>query len=144
VPVDEHAERVFGGLHFFPPLEVNLEKYPDEEGGVYTNRMKTELAHDFHYYCPAPLTPAQQEELNFLTAAVFRVTGCCDVARVDFRLDKNDNAKPYVLEINPLPGLHPGYSDLCFEADADGWTYEELVNRILDAAIKRHGLRAAA
>jgi len=141
VPEDEHAARIFSGLHFFPPLEVNMEKYPEEEGGVYTSRLKVELAHDFHYLCPAPLTEAQLEELNFLTAAVFRVTGCLDVARVDFRLDKHDGDKPYILEINPLPGLNPGYSDLCIEAEAAGWKYEELVNRILDAAIQRYGLK---
>lgn len=66
--------------------------------------------------------------------------GCHDVARVDFRLDANANDKPYILEINPLPGLNPGYSDLCIEAVADGWSYEELINRILDEAIERHEL----
>jgi len=144
VPVDERAARIFGGLHFFPPLEVNMEKYPEEEGGVYTSRIKVELAHEFHYTCPATLGEAQLEELQFLTAAVFRVTGCLDVARVDFRLDEHDNDKPYILEINPLPGLNPGYSDLCIEAEAEGWTHEELVNRILDEAIRRYGLKETA
>ncbi|NIN69844.1 MAG: D-alanine--D-alanine ligase, partial [Anaerolineae bacterium] len=68
----------------------------------------------------------QVEELNWLAAATFRVTGCLDVARVDFRLDVNDGDKPYILEVNPLPGLNPGYSDLCIEAAVDGWRYEEL------------------
>ncbi|MCI0399188.1 MAG: hypothetical protein L0332_25680 [Chloroflexi bacterium] len=140
VPEDEEARRITRGLYFFPPLEVDMGKYPIEEGGVYTNRIKVELAEDFHYLCPAPLTEEQVEELNWLTAATFRVTGCLDVARVDFRLDASDNFKPYILEINPLPGLNPGYSDLCIEAQGAGWTYEELVNRILDEAIQRYGL----
>jgi D-alanine-D-alanine ligase len=140
VPEDEHAPRVFEGLHFFPALEVDMEKYPEEEGGIYTNRLKTELAHQFFFTCPANLTDAQLAELRFLTAAVFRVTECHDVARVDFRFDMHDNDKPYILEINPLPGLHPGYSDLCLEAEADGWSYADLVNRILDAAVERYRL----
>lgn len=140
LPEDEDARRITRGLHFFPPLEVDMGQYPIEEAGVYTNRIKVELAEDFHYLCPAPLNEEEVEELNWLTAATFRVTGCLDVARVDFRLDANDNFKPYILEINPLPGLNPGYSDLCIEAQADGWTYEQLVNRILDEAIARHGL----
>ena len=41
---------------------------------------------------------------------------------------------------NPLPGLNPAYSDLPLEARADGWTFEELVNRILTEAIERYGL----
>lgn len=140
LPEDEDARRITRGLHFFPPLEVDMGQYPIEEAGIYTNRIKVELAEDFHYICPASLTEEQVEELNWLTAATFRVTGCLDVARVDFRLDANDNFNPYILEINPLPGLNPGYSDLCIEAKADGWEYEQLVNRILDVAIARSGL----
>jgi D-alanine-D-alanine ligase len=140
LPEDEDARRITRGLHFFPPLEVDMGRYPDEEAGIYTNRIKVEMAENFHYICPADLTDEQVEELNWLTAATFRVTGCLDVARVDFRLDANDDFKPHILEINPLPGLNPGYSDLCIEANAGGWGYEQLVNRILDEAIARYGL----
>ncbi len=141
VPDDEDAPRILRGLHFLPPLEVDMTRYSEEEAGLYTSRMKTELAHEFYYHCPASLEPALLEDLNWYTAATFRVTGCLDVARVDFRLDAGNNNQPYILEVNPLPGLNPGYSDLCIEAAAYGWTYEELVNRILDEAIKRYGLK---
>ena len=140
IPEDDEAPRISRGLHFFPPLEVDMAAYPAEEAGVYTSRIKVDLAHEFHYLCPAPLSGDQVEELNWLTAATFRVTGCLDVARVDFRLDADDRHKPYILEVNPLPGLNPRYSDLCIEAVADGWRYEELVNRILEEAIERYGL----
>jgi len=140
LPEDDEAPRVQKGLHFFPPLEVDMSRYPEEEKGIYTSKIKVEMADVFHYLCPAPLSEELVEELNWLTAATFRVTGCQDVARVDFRLDSSDNDKPYILEINPLPGLNPGYSDLCIEARADGWSYEQLVNRILDEAIERYGL----
>lgn len=69
-----------------------------------------------------------------------RVTGCLDVARVDYRLDAANGDEPLILEINPLPGLNPGYSDLCVEAAADGWSYEALINRILAEACQRYGL----
>jgi D-alanine-D-alanine ligase len=140
LPEDEDAPRISRGLHFFPPLEVDMSRYPAEESGVYTNRIKTIMAQEFHYLCPAPLTEQQVEELNWLTAATFRITGCLDVARVDFRLDAKDGNKPYILEINPLPGLNPEYSDLAIEAQVNGWRYEELVNRILDEAIERQEL----
>lgn len=138
LPDDEHARRVQRGLTFLPPLEIDLASYDPAEGGVYTSRIKTDLVDEFHYFCPAPLDDALLAQLNFLTAATFRVTGCRDVARVDFRLDRHDNDKPYILEINPLPGLNPAYSDLCIEARAAGWSYEELVNRILDEAVARN------
>lgn len=140
LPENEEAPRVQKGLHFFPPLEVDMSRYPAEEKGIYTSRIKVDWVDEFHYLCPAPLSAELMEELNWLTAATFRITGCFDVARVDFRLDASDNDKPYILEINPLPGLNPGYSDLCIEAQADGWTYEQLVNRILDEAVERYGL----
>lgn len=140
MPEDEGAPRVSKGLHFFPPLEVDMTRYPAEEGGIYSNRLKVELAHEFHYHCPAPLRQGQVERLQWLTAAVFRVTGCLDVARVDYRLDAANGDEPLILEINPLPGLNPGYSDLCVEAAADGWSYEALINRILTEACQRYGL----
>jgi len=102
--------------------------------------MKTEWADDFRYLCPAQLDPKLVQRLNWLTAAVFRVTGCVDVARVDFRLDADDGDKPYILEVNPLPGLYPGLSDLVLEADAAGIPYDELINAIFDAACARYGL----
>jgi hypothetical protein len=90
------------------------------------------------------LTEEQVQELNWLAAATFRVTGCLDVARVDFRMDASDGNKPYILEINPLPGLNPEYSDLAIEARAGGWRYEDLVNRILDEAIERQEVTRGA
>ena len=129
-----------GGLLFLPPMEVDLKPFEDSDQ-IYTNRLKTDLADQLNYLCPAPLTREQLEELNWLTAAVFRVTGCYDTARVDFRLDEDDNYKPYILEINPLPGLAPGISDLVIEAAAIHIEHAELVNRILDAAVRRHGIQ---
>jgi len=115
-----------GGITFLPPLEVNLEPYRESEA-VYTNTLKTDLADKVELLCPAPLRPEQVQELNWLTAAVFRVLGCYDVSRIDFRLDSSDNDRPYILEINPLPGLAPGLSDLVLEAAAAGIGYTELI-----------------
>ena len=143
LPENEEAPRIQRGLTFLPPLEIDLHRY-ETEAGVYTSRIKTELVHDFYWTCPAELEEELVEELNWLTAATYRVTGCRDVARVDFRLNKHEDNKPYILEINPLPGLNPEYSDLCIEARAAGWTYEQLVNRILDEAAEREGLLAEA
>ena len=139
IPENEEAPRVQRGLEFLPPMEIDVDRY-ETEGGIYTSRIKTDLVDEFYWTCPADLSEAQVRELNWLTAATFRVTGCRDVARVDFRLDRHDDERPYILEINPLPGLNPAYSDLCIEARARGWSYEQLVNRILDEALERTGL----
>lgn len=128
-----------GGLTFLPPLEINLKQYAETDGGVYSNRLKTDLADADYNLCPAPLEQKQVQELNWLAAAVFRVLGCYDVSRVDFRLNEAENYKPYILEINTLPGLSP-VSDLVVEAKAMQMSHEELVNMILEAAIARYGL----
>lgn len=139
LPHNENAPRIQAGLHFLPPMEVDLKPYLETDG-VYDNRLKTALAADLTYLCPAPLDDDMVDELNWLAAAVFRVTGALDVARVDFRLDAKDNWKPYILEINPLPGLTPIISDLVIEAAADGIGHTELVNMILETALKRYGM----
>lgn len=139
IPLDEDARRIQAGLHFLPPMEVNLDPYLETDG-VYDNYLKTVKATELEYLCPAPLDEEMVDELNWLAAAVFRVTGALDVARVDFRLDLHDNFKPYILEINPLPGLMPELSDIVIEANAIGIGHTELVNMILQAALKRYGM----
>ena len=126
-------------ITFFPSMEIDTDQYDPSEGGVYTNKMKVELVHDFHYTCPADTSPDLEERLRRLTAAMYRITGGRDVARVDFRIDERDGS-PYILEINPLPGLNPEYSDLCIEARAAGWSYERLINTIISNAAERYEL----
>jgi D-alanine-D-alanine ligase len=139
LPEDEDSPLIISGLRFFPPMEVDLKPF-EESDVVYSNRLKVDLADQLNYICPAPLPAELVEDLNWYTAAVFRVTGALDVSRVDFRLDAHNNWKPYILEINPLPGLSPGISDLVIEAEAVGVGHAELVNMILNTALKRYGM----
>ncbi len=139
MPHNEDLLRIEAGLHFYPPMEVDLKPYLESDA-VYSNRLKTALADQLNYLCPAPLDEAMVDDLNWYTAAVFRVVGAYDVSRVDFRLDANDDWKPYILEINPLPGLAPGISDLVIEAAAEGIDHTELVNEILTTSLRRHGM----
>jgi D-alanine-D-alanine ligase len=139
LPKNLDAPRIQAGLHFFPPMEVDLDPYLESDR-VYSGHLKVALADQLNYICPAPLDDDMIDELNWLAAAVFRVIGGLDVSRVDFRLDVHDDWKPYILEINPLPGLSPGTSDIVVEAAADGIGHTELVNMILNTALKRYGM----
>lgn len=139
LPDDEHARRIQAGLHFLPPMEVDLTPFSDSDT-VYSNRLKVDLADKLNYLCPAPISDGMRYDLNWLAAAVFRVIGALDVSRVDFRLDMHNDYKPYILEINPLPGLSPIISDLVIEAAGEGIGHTELVNMILDTALKRYGM----
>jgi D-alanine-D-alanine ligase len=69
----------------------------------------------------------------------FRVLELRDVSRVDFRLDSAN--VPKVIDINPLPGLSPFYSDLPILYRLNGKKYSELIKIILKHALARYGLR---
>lgn len=125
-------------LHVLLPLEIELSRCPPEERGIYTGRIKSELPELPFYVCPTALTEAQEGELQGLAASAFQALNCLDVARVDFKLDANRGEKPYILEVNPLPGLSPGVSDLVFEAEAEGMSHVQLISAILDAALERY------
>ena len=139
-PGRELSESMRAGLCLLPPLEVELERYPRSERGIYTSRIKSDWQGDYYYSCPAPLAPELSARLQFLAAAVFRLTHCRDLARVDFRLDVDAGDRPYILEVNALPGLCPGFSDLALAAEAIGMPHDELINAIFDAACRRYGL----
>jgi D-alanine-D-alanine ligase len=79
---------------------------------------------------PAGLIRAVEEA----ALRVYQTLGCRDVARIDFRLR---DGKPYFLEVNPLPGLNPESSDLVILSRLAGWSYEQLIEGILHAAVQR-------
>ncbi|MCS7287156.1 MAG: hypothetical protein RMK30_09000 [Anaerolineae bacterium] len=133
-PSDFYDER---GFHVFPPMEVDLSPVA-EAGGLYTSQVKTEMPLAPRYLCPAPIDRELEQELKRLAVAAFEAIGALDLARVDIRL--GSDGKPYLMEINTLPGLNPHYSDLVIVARADGVSYQRLINEILNLALRRYGL----
>ncbi len=90
------------------------------------------------YLCPAPIDPELTRKLHRLAWRAHIVLGACDVSRTDIRLDCEGN--PRLIEINPLPGLTPGYSDLCIQCTAQGITYNDLILEILYLGASRYNL----
>ncbi|MDW8327688.1 MAG: hypothetical protein RMK99_14085 [Anaerolineales bacterium] len=127
-------------LHIFPISEVDYSVYPPGTEPFYSYRLKVELADNYHALCPAPIPDHIAAEVRRLTLETFRVTGCLDVCRVDFRLDVNNNLQPMILEINALPGM-TATSDLTICARADGWTHYRLLQAVFNAAVRRYALR---
>jgi D-alanine-D-alanine ligase len=68
----------------------------------------------------------------------YRALSCRDAGRVDLRCD--ENGEPCFLEVNPLPGLNPVYSDLPILSGMAGISYDQLLGSIVDAASRRWGL----
>ncbi len=67
--------------------------------------------------------------------AAWRALEGRDAGRIDLRLDAA--GRPMVLELNPLPGLHPTHSDLPILWSALGLRYEALIAAIVDGAAAR-------
>jgi len=68
------------------------------------------------------------------SALLFQKLGCRDYARFDFRADANGT--PKLLEVNPNPGwCWDGKLNLM--AELAGWSYADLLARILEAAQER-------
>ena len=84
--------------------------------------------------CPAPLDAKLAKKIEKIALAVYHGLGCRDYARVDFRV--TPEGQPYVLEVNPNPDLAPD-AGLARSAGVAGWSYDELILRILAAAEER-------
>ena len=127
------------GFHRFPILEV--ESSYSVTPGVYGHAAKTKDYGDEgmpEIYCPANVEPAMAEHLNNLAIRGHQAIGALDISRIDFRLSAD--GKPRMLEINTLPGLTPGFSDLCVIANSDGISYRDLILEILYLGASRYGL----
>jgi D-alanine-D-alanine ligase len=102
---------------------------------VYDYQIKQEWEKHVAYQCPAQLSPAELKAIERVCRETFAALDCRDVARVDLRVKPNGDI--YVIEVNPLPGLTPGYSDLCLIASAAGIEYRTLIGEILEGGLKR-------
>jgi D-alanine-D-alanine ligase len=75
------------------------------------------------------------DEASRLALVTWRVLGARDCGRVDLRADATGRLQ--VLEVNPLPGLRPGYSDLALMWEFQGLEYGDLIRQIVESAMER-------
>lgn len=122
------------GLRVLPAMEIVFTD-ASVEHPVYSYGHKTETEGGVRFDVPAQLDAALEREIAECTTQAFRALGCRDVARIDLRLDAQ--GRVHFIECNPLPGLSPGFSDLCVIAESAGISYGELIGMILAPAIER-------
>jgi D-alanine-D-alanine ligase len=84
---------------------------------------------------PADLSPDLAARIQGVSVAAYQAVGCRDWARIDLRMDANGTI--YILDVNLEPGIAPDYV-MYKSAKAAGWTYPQLVNRILQHAVERY------
>ena len=130
------------GYHWFPILEIDtLSSVSPTIYGHEAKALEISSAGAPSYLCPADIPRRLAARLIDLTRRAAEALQVNDVSRVDFRLGAD--GKPYLLEINTLPGLNPLISDLCIMAAAEGMPYQTLISEILYLAAERYGIRPA-
>ncbi|WP_438008541.1 ATP-grasp domain-containing protein [Sorangium sp. So ce321] len=117
-----------------PPMEVVFVDPPTYP--VYGYEEKQTDTPRVRFECPAQLTPSELRRVEKVVRDTFAALACRDVARVDLRMTKD--GRVYVIEINPLPGLTPDFSDLCVIAKVAGMDYRSLIGEIMAGCLKRH------
>jgi D-alanine-D-alanine ligase len=118
-------------------VEVVLRKDAEADAYSYVNKQEWERFVEY------PLVTGKiADESAEVALAAWRGLGCRDGGRVDIRLDAN--GIPNFMEVNPLAGLNPDHSDLCFIAYKVGMTYRDLIAAIVSCAVKRNGLDCKA
>jgi len=130
-----------GKTRVLPILEIDFSNCKKSGEYFYSWKMKefqgnTELGLVPEFHCPARLAKDIAEKVKDVALRTHRAVGCLDISRTDIRLDKNN--VPYVLEINPLPGLDPKESNFPIMAYAAGMKYEDLIEAILLSASERN------
>ena len=121
-----------------PPMEiVFIDK--DRRHPIYAFEDKLDWSKGLRYDRPAVVDDALRARIEAVVLGAWQALGCRDVARFDLRCDAAGD--PRFIEANPLPGLTPGWSDLCLIAEADGMDYPTLIGRILAPALTRFRAR---
>jgi D-alanine-D-alanine ligase len=83
---------------------------------------------------PAEVSSRLAQRLHVLAKQAFRLLGCRDYARVDFRL--RPNGKPCVLEVNPNPDFSPT-AGLAGGLMSAGLTHAQFAVELVHAALAR-------
>lgn len=113
---------IAGGREYVLPVAEIVPKnaFFDYES-KYTAGMSDEIV-------PARISPEVEKELNRMTLAAYRACRCKGIVRVDFIV--TPEGKPYMIEINSIPGMSSG-SIVPKEVRAAGMTLGELYDIII-------------
>ena len=133
IPGREFAVGVMGNapnIDILPIVEINLDD-PNQIQTIDDKKKKGGVEKT----CPAKLSKEKAEEMSKMCIDAFSSLGLNDYSRVDFRMDKDDNL--YILELNSMASLGTGGS-FFHAAKTAGYTYESLINKILDVSVIRY------
>lgn len=148
IPGREFTVGILGNgesLLVLPIVELNFSSLPKSVAPIYSYEAKwiwdVPLAPLDIFRCPAKVSASVERRIKETVIGAYNALGCRDWCRIDIRLDKQD--EPYVLELNPIPGILPDpRSNSCLPkaARAYGWNYSQLINTVLAITCKRCGI----
>ena len=116
----------------FPPVMLSFGDGPQ----IYTYEDKTgRSGRQIQPVCPAPISDELTARAQEIAVRTFTALGLYDCARVDMRMDADDNL--YVLEANSLPSLGEHGSYLVGAAHV-GMDFAAFVNRLVEVASARY------
>ena len=92
---------------------------------------------DKHSVCPARIPKGLAKKLNEAVINAYNALNCKDFCRIDMIYK---DGTPYVLELNPTPGIDPTYW-FPKSAYAAGMTYSQLLDKIIQSGAKRYALK---
>ncbi len=121
-------------LEVLPFLEIDFYSLPQDIEKFYSYRVKNEIE-DLKYFCPARLNREEERELKEGVIKAFKALNLRDYTRMDTRIK---DGKYYILEVNSLPLLVPGYSDILKMAEKANYSYDDFILKIFEIAQKRY------
>lgn len=128
-----------------PIVEINYREFPDDFIPIYSYEAKWILDTRDNpldvFHCPANISPELEGAIRNNVLRTYHTLRCRDWSRIDLRLD--DKGTPNIIEVNPLPGILPDPEEnSCFPkaARTAGINYNDMINKVLFAAAKRHNL----
>jgi D-alanine-D-alanine ligase len=148
LPGREFTVAVIGNdeeTNVLPVIEIKYDKFPENVIPLYSYEAKWILdtkENSFDVFeCPAKLTEELNDRIKTTALKTYNLLRCKDWSRIDLRLDKK--GIPNIIEINPLPGIMPDpneNSSFPKAAGAAGLSYNQLIQSVLNSALKRYGL----
>jgi len=118
-----------------PPVQIKIDGKLNLGDNFYTFARIT--SDKLEYVCPAQISQKLNKEISELALKAYKAVECRDFGRVDIRV--SEEGKPFVLEINPLPSL--SIDDIFMTVAKElKISFPDMINMILDAALKRYGM----
>jgi D-alanine-D-alanine ligase len=111
-------------------MEIFLEAEAEPLAYSYSNKANYETLVQYRL-----ATDKKARQAAEIALAAWRGLGCRDAGRIDLRCDGKGRVN--LIELNPLPGLHPVRSDLCILGRMAGVSYAELIDRVIRSAMER-------